>query len=141
VKGYVNESETFLFHDQQKEIMVQFEVALFVTVTIYTSLLGFVLAGEVAEVKAFLAQFVTAHPCFAGGVQRHQDAPVFAQDVVDITDVIRLIAVQFIVVRDAALVGAKFFVGPALDFISAFQTGFFFDFSHDFRVFQGFLIR
>jgi hypothetical protein len=91
---------------------------------------GGVDAREVLEVESFFHELVAVYFDFAGRVEFTQDAPVFAQGIVDVADEACFIAVEFVVVGDSALIGAEFFIGPAGDLSIALEAGFYFRYSH-----------
>jgi hypothetical protein len=59
------------------------------------------------------------------GVQFLQYASVFSQGIIYVSHQIGFIAVEPVVVADAALIGAKLLVGPTNNFFSTLQTFFF----------------
>lgn len=119
-----------LFYNQQKVIGIQLKVTLIVAVVVHGSLARGVLAGEVSKVEPFFYQFVAADFGFACGVQGKQDSPVFAQGMIDAAHVAGFIAVEAVVVGGATRIAAEFFVGPAGETVTAFQTGACFGFRH-----------
>jgi hypothetical protein len=103
--------------------------------------LRFIQTGKIRKIETLFVELGSIHAAFSFGVELHQYTPVLAQNVVHIADVVGLIAVQFVVITNAALVGTKFFICPAFNFITTLQTNLFFSFRHDFGGFIGFYIR
>ncbi len=76
----------------------------------------------VTEVKPQFGQLAHGHPGFSGRVQTGQDSAIFPQGIVDISNVIRFIAVEAIVKTNPTWIAAKLFVGPAFERLATFQT-------------------
>lgn len=80
--------------------------------------------GEMCKVEPRRTESLMAYATPALGIQHSEDAPVLAQLVVHVPDVVGLVAVQPVVVHAAALIGTKFLVNPAFDGCATFGAGF-----------------
>ena len=94
-------------------VILHAHISLVVTEIIRTSFLGLVDVGKVMEIEAFFCKRDGIDRAFSGWIKRHEDAAVFAQDVVDAAHIARGILVEAIVVCIAAIVGTEFLVFPA----------------------------
>lgn len=98
------------------------DVALVVAEIIGFAALGGVDIGEVIKIKAFPFQLGAVHFGFSSRIAGGQDAPVFAQGMVDIAHEVIQAAVLAVVEAGAAFVGAEFLVGPAPEGGLAFKA-------------------
>jgi len=115
-----------LVYYQKIEIIVEWQIALFVTEIILAAFLGAVNIGEMVKIKTFFYQFFLVHFGFFGFVEALQYTPVFPQDIVNVSNQIGVVAVELVVVSIAAHVGTEFFVNSSAEFFVAFEAGAFF---------------
>lgn len=67
------------------------------------------------EVETQRVEFFAGSFGFSGWIELLQNTPVAPQNIVDVAYQVMTIAVQLIVKIAAALIVAKFFIGPAVD--------------------------
>jgi hypothetical protein len=120
------------FVDDQKIIVIlQGQIALFVTKTIFRTFLGFINTGEVVKIETLIGEFLFVHFGFFGNIQFLKNAVVLAKNAVYITNQICGVAVQFVVVCIATHIGTEFFINSSAEFFVAFEAFAFF--SHEMR--------
>lgn len=118
-----------LFHillpdDQCDVVIVEIQVAVIVDKVVDVARLGAVLVGEVTELKASFQEGVAVYLGLAPGIEFLQNTPVFAQDVIDVSNEISGIAVLLVVKGTSALIGTEAFVRATLDRLPADQASF-----------------
>ena len=86
---------------------------MFVTIIIYDSVPGLVYRSVVSEVETFFFEPHCWHFDLATGIQFIENATVFPQSIVNVSDITADIAVEPVVVGTAALVGAELLIRPA----------------------------
>ena len=79
-------------------------------------------AGIVIEVKTQTFKFLKPDAVLAPGIQLSEYTPISFQDVVDVPDVIILTAINSIVERGSAYIGAEFLVNPSKEWRMALRT-------------------
>lgn len=112
VEGLSSDNVVLTLH-QNKIVVVQFAVALFVAKVVDVSLLRPVQIGKILESKVALVQFFPVDLRFPSGVEFLQNAPVLAQHLVHLPHEVVRIAVALVVVAAAAVGGAVFFILPS----------------------------
>jgi hypothetical protein len=97
-------------------------IALVVAKIIDIAAFGSVDIGNIIKIKSFAFQHCTVHICFAGRIDRSQNAPVFPQGIIDVAHQVIKVAILFIIKACPAFVGTKLLIGPSLQAGSAFFT-------------------
>lgn len=87
------------------------------------ALLRFISMGMVGKVKSICQQVLAAHHRFTRLlIQALQNAPITAQNIIDIPNGVGIIAIKPIIVSITALVGAELLINPANNFIPALEA-------------------
>jgi len=117
----------YFFIDHKKiEIIIQFQIPLFITKMVYRAFLRFINTGEIVEIESFFEQFLLMYLGFFLLVKVFQYSPVFSQDVIDVPDQVGVISVQLVVVCITAHIRAEFFIDSPVEFFAAFEALTFF---------------
>jgi hypothetical protein len=111
-----------LFYDKQAKVVLNGQIALFVTIVISGTLFRFVRTREVVEVETFVFKLIDPNPALSGRIQLSEYTTILPQDVVHIPDIIVFITVEPVVVGDSAEVRAELLVDPAAEPCIAFRT-------------------
>ena len=78
---------------------------------------------EKIKIKTQINKFVLGYVCFkVCGDERFQNAPVFAEYIIDVSYKYRSFAVQFVVVIGAALIVTEFFIGASGKRFTTFEA-------------------
>jgi hypothetical protein len=104
-----------LFYHEQAVIFFNGQVALIVTIKVLSSVFCAVGAGIVIEVETQTFKLLKPDAVLAPGIQPSEYTPISFQDVVDVPDVIILTAIETIVERGSANIGAEFLVNSSME--------------------------
>lgn len=91
----------FLDH-QQALLFFKRQIPMLVTVKILRTTFCGINAGKIIEVEASGRKLILAYPAGAIRIQRHENTPVPAKDVVHVSHVTDVVAVEPVVVGDPA---------------------------------------
>jgi hypothetical protein len=111
-----------LLDDEQKTVLFDGQIPLFIAIIINNSVFGPVGARVIPEIKSSFREPFGRHPHFSADIQIAEDAPVPAQDTVDRSHILVAVAVAAVVIHAPALIGAEFLVRPAHDGCAALQA-------------------
>lgn len=125
--------QSFFSFNQEKIITFNWQVAIFITKEISSSLFISVSVSEISKTKSFLMELGFGSFCrfCVSGDEFLYNTTVLTQNIVYISYIRGVITVEFVIVSVAAPVVAEFFVHTAFEGFAAFKTGFVGGFTHD----------
>jgi hypothetical protein len=114
-----------LTDDQCEIIIIQFEVAVFITEVVDVAGFSAIFIGKVAEFKSLFQQGIPVYLGFAPWVQFSENTAIFAENVVDVPHKVGGIAILPVVKSTPAVIRTESFVLAAVKAFFTDQAFFF----------------
>ncbi len=121
-----DEKSIQVFANQQKIILVQFQITLVVHVVVDLTFFGDVYGSKEVEIKVVVVQFHPRDFGFSRGIEFYQHLVIAPQAVIRIADELFSFHIQSIIISIPAIVIAKFLIASTEKLGTAFQTSAFF---------------